>query len=60
MRVKYLLIAVVVLFAVGMLGGSSYAEINPESIVGLWFFDEGTGNIAEDSSGNGSDGEIVG
>ena len=60
MRVKYLLIAMVVLFAVGILASSSYARIDPEAIVGIWLFDEGKGNIAEDSSGNGHDGTIMG
>ena len=31
-----------------------------EDIVGLWLFDEGSGNTAEDSSGNGYDGAING
>lgn len=31
-----------------------------EDIVGLWLFEEGSGNIAKDSSGNGYDGEING
>lgn len=36
------------------------AEIDPESIVGAWLFDEGRGDITEDFSGNGNDGKIVG
>ena len=38
----------------------SEAEIDPNSIVGLWLFDEGKGNEAEDSSGNGYHGDIEG
>ncbi len=38
----------------------SDAEINPESIVGIWMFDEGSGKIARDASGNDNDGEILG
>ena len=29
-------------------------------LVGLWHFDEGSGEVAEDSSGNGNDGRILG
>jgi hypothetical protein len=36
----------------------SYAKIEPKSIVAVWLFDEGKGNTASDSSGNGHDGEI--
>jgi hypothetical protein len=36
------------------------AFIDPEDILGIWTLDEGDGNIAEDSSGNGRDGEIFG
>jgi hypothetical protein len=39
---------------------SSYAEIEPDSIVGAWLFDEGSGTNAVDSSGNGHDGNIAG
>jgi len=35
------------------------AKIDPESIVVMWLFDEGKGDIAEDSSGKGNDGEIT-
>ena len=38
----------------------SNAEIDPESIVGAWLFDETAGKVAEDSSGNGNDGNLVG
>ena len=43
-----------------MFAGLSDAKINPESIVGIWLFDEGKGDAAADSSGNGNDGEING
>jgi hypothetical protein len=33
--------------------------IGPENIVGAWSFDEGKGNVAADSSGNGNDGELM-
>jgi len=60
MKAKYFLIGLVVLFASGILINQSYAKIDPASIVGLWLFDEGSGNKAKDSSGNGNDGTING
>ena len=38
----------------------SRAEVDPKTAVGLWLFDEGTGKKAEDVSGKGNDGEIIG
>ena len=37
----------------------SSAKIDPEAVLGIWFFDEGKGGTAKDSSKNGNDGEIV-
>ena len=46
---------------VGMIFTSlSVAEIDPECIMGMWLFDEGTGKVAEDSSEKGNDGEFFG
>ncbi len=39
---------------------SGYAGIDPGTIVGAWLFDDGGGAVAEDSSGNGKDGELAG
>jgi len=36
------------------------AKIPSDAIVGIWLFDEGTGEVAKDASGNGHDGEIKG
>ena len=38
----------------------SIGEAANTSLVGLWRFDEGSGTIAVDSSGNGNDGTLVG
>lgn len=38
----------------------SFAKIDPKTMVGLWLFDEGKGNTAADSSGNGNDGFLKG
>lgn len=59
MKVKYLLICVAVLFIVGLLTNSSYADIDPKTCIGMWLLDEGSGNVAKDSSGNENDGEFV-
>ena len=36
-----------------------FARIDPKSIIGIWMFDEGKGDVAEDSSENGFDGAIM-
>jgi hypothetical protein len=60
MIAKYLLIGIAVLFTVGTLPTSSYAQIAPNTIAGMWLFDEGKGDTAKDTSGNGNDGTILG
>ena len=35
------------------------AAIDPESIVGIWLLDEGSGTDIKDTSGNGNDGKII-
>jgi len=54
MSVRLLLTGVVVLFAVGILASPSYAKIDPKTILGIWLFDEGSGDQAKDSSPNGN------
>jgi len=44
MKVKCLLMVVVVLFIAGMLTTQSYAKIDPDTIVGMWLFDESKGD----------------
>jgi len=55
MKVRFLLIGVVVLFVACVLTVPSYAKI---AAVGAWMLDEGSGNIAKDSSGNKNDGTL--
>ena len=55
-RMIYISFAVFVLFACSI----SYAKIDPDNVAGLWLCDEGNGNLLEDASGNGHDGNIVG
>jgi hypothetical protein len=58
MKVKSLLIVVTALFIVGLLTTSSYAKLDLQTCVGMWLFDEGSGDIAKDSSGNKNDGTL--
>ena len=58
MKVKCWLVGVVVLFVVGILVSSSYAK--EEGLLLYLSFDEGSGKIAKDSSGNGNDGNLNG
>ena len=37
----------------------SYAKLDADAALGIWFFDEGKGGTAKDASKNGNDGEIV-
>ena len=59
MRVISALIAIVVLFISGIWIQESISEIDPESLMGMWDFDQGQGGTVEDASPNGNDGEIV-
>ena len=59
MRGRCLLIVMVILFTAGILVSSGYAQIDPETIIGTWLFDEGEGDTAGDSSGNGHDGTLM-
>ena len=59
MKIRLLWISAVVLFIAGTLAVSSYAVLDPDTVVGIWKFDEGKGDTAKDSSGNGNDGELM-
>lgn len=59
MKIRCLLIVVTALFIAGILSVSGYAKIEPETCVAVWLFDEGNGDTAMDSSGNGNDGTLV-
>jgi len=47
------------ILVLGLVGTSAAQDIDP-SLVGWWKFDEGTGDTAADSSGNGNDGTLNG
>jgi len=44
---------------VAALAMSARAAVDPGSVVGIWLFDEGSGDVAADSSGNGNDANLV-
>jgi hypothetical protein len=48
------LISISLIFA-----GKSYARIDPKTCVGIWLFDEGSGEKVKDSSGNKRDGKLM-
>ena len=49
----------ILIFLCFMCIGPSSAKLDPDAALGIWFFDEGKGGTAKDSSENGNDGEIV-
>ena len=54
-------LTVVSFFVISLIfAGISNAALDPDTIVGIWLFDEGKGDIAKDSFENGNDGEFVG
>lgn len=60
MKVQYLLMGVIALFAASLLWVvSSEARLNPETVAGMWLFDGDDKDIAPDASGNGNDGTLV-
>ncbi len=63
MRTTFIRLAMVyicLLIAVQVSMNSSYADVDPNSIVGIWLLDEGSGDVVNDISGNGNNGTIVG
>ena len=61
--IKLAVAGIFVLFAASILATSSYARIDPNSVVGLWLLDEdidSEDNVATDSSENGHHGTIKG
>ncbi len=60
MKVINILVIMLGLSITGLWIHESCAEIDPESIMGMWLFDKGKGAEVVDSSGKGNDGKIVG
>jgi hypothetical protein len=42
-----------------LFAGTGYAKMDTKNVVGLWLFNEGTGLVAKDSSGNGNNGTLT-
>lgn len=59
MKLRFLCIGVIVLFMGGLLATISDAKIDPDTIIGLWGFDDDGGDTAIDSSGNEHDGKLI-
>jgi len=58
-KARLAIISVSIIFFGLMFTGQSFAKINPKSIVGIWLFDEGKGDLVKDSSGNKNDGKLM-
>lgn len=58
--VRLILVYVSLIVACLVFTGQSDAKVDRNFIVGIWLFEEGTGNIAKDFSANGHDGKIQG
>jgi len=52
-------VGIATLFALAILVFPVHAEIDPETIIGIWLLDQNDDNLAIDSSGNGNDGQLV-
>jgi hypothetical protein len=55
MKLRSVVLAWLVLIAI-----SAYISVSEAGLVAYWSFDEGSGDVAEDGSGNGNNGEING
>ena len=55
-----MLVYVVLMVMSSFFANLSYAEIDPQTCVGMWLFDQGEGKVVEDASGNDGDGDIFG
>jgi len=61
MRTAKLTLVCISLIVIGLiLTGQSFAKLDLKNAAGIWLLDEGTGDMAYDSSGNGNDGTILG
>jgi len=62
MKIRVVRIAVVCisLIVLGLiLTGQSIAAVDPATVAGMWLFDDGAGDVAKDSSGNGLDADLI-
>jgi len=52
------IVCAAVAIALLVCSGQALAEIDPDTILGIWLLDEGQGDTAKDDSGNGYDGTL--
>ncbi len=57
--VRLSLFCAIIIVMIMMLAGVSNAKVDLETVVGMWLFDDGSGNQAKDSSGKGNHGKLV-
>jgi hypothetical protein len=57
---KHAIVFVGLLTIITLFVNQAYADIDPATVVGLWLFNEGDGDVAEDATGNGNDGTFAG
>lgn len=60
MKTRCLLISMIVMFVVSLLTAANSAAVSLDNCIGIWLFDEGEGDVAADSSGNGNNGAFNG
>ncbi len=60
MRASFLLVCLSILLVGIFFVRLSYAKIDPKTCIGMWLFDDGKGDTAQDSSGNKNHGTIKG
>ena len=59
MKTGFLLICACLVGMVALTTTNGTAQIDLSDALGIYLFDEGEGKVAGDSSGNGSDGELM-
>ena len=59
MKIRICLISIAAILIL-IASQSAIAKIDPDTVSGLWLFEEGGGDVAVDSSDAGNDGTIVG
>lgn len=58
--IEILILAFISSILVSIFAVQSPGQINPETVAGMWLFEDGDGETAKDSSGLGNDGTIFG
>ena len=59
MRARCLLFCVFISLVIGILAAPGHARIDPGTAVGIWLFDEDSGDTAEDSSRQANHGTLM-